>query len=566
MLEIRVNHNYGYLHVEDALVTGTVAFNPVRFVFDDTWRGLARCAVFRTEKKRIRVLLDKTEEGLDEKEVFRCVVPWEVLAESGKEVWVGLYGTDKDDKIVASSGWILLGVTEEEITLTGDAPEEPTLSVEQKALIVAATTIDVEEAKTAAESAAEKAQAAAATYPLIGENGNWYVGGEDTGCPSRGVKGNTGPQGPQGQTGPVGATGPQGPKGDTGAQGPQGKQGPQGIQGIQGPQGLQGPQGKPASVNGIEPDENDNIVLHPDDVDAADKTLSNLTDKPATLYHLGAAPKKNLLDNWYFVGGGTEGQFPINQPGKTAYDYGTAMDRWFHSRDSGAATMVEIKDSALALSAEGGRMYFRQTFAPLPVGRYTFSVLFDSMDGTAVIQFHNENGSYVGAVTTTSAGLCSTTIDANVPIDRAMIELRSGTSCHIRAVKLEQGEQQTLAHTDAAGDWILNEIPDYATELAKCQRYQIKLTGGMLPAYQIATSTIYFFIPTPVSLRADSDALISPNTFNVKNVTGTTQEGFTFAIYEIKSNGVMIKATKAGHGLTSASLSAGVLSIISNNL
>lgn len=86
----------------------------------------------------------------------------------------------------------------------------------------------------------------------------------------QGIQGETGPQGPQGIQGEKGETGPQGPKGEQGIQGiqgiqgetgPQGPQGEQGIQGIQGPQGDKGEKGDPATVNGIAPDENGNIVL-----------------------------------------------------------------------------------------------------------------------------------------------------------------------------------------------------------------------------------------------------------------------------------------------------------------
>lgn len=55
--------------------------------------------------------------------------------------------------------------------------------------------------------------------PSIGDNGNWYLGTNDTGKPSRGEKGDTGEKGEKGDTG---ATGPQGLKGDTGPQGPKG--------------------------------------------------------------------------------------------------------------------------------------------------------------------------------------------------------------------------------------------------------------------------------------------------------------------------------------------------------
>lgn len=43
--------------------------------------------------------------------------------------------------------------------------------------------------------------------PTIGENGNWYLGDEDTGKPSRGVQGPTGPTGADGQDGVPGVDG-----------------------------------------------------------------------------------------------------------------------------------------------------------------------------------------------------------------------------------------------------------------------------------------------------------------------------------------------------------------------
>ena len=44
----------------------------------------------------------------------------------------------------------------------------------------------------------------------------------------------------------------------------------------------------------------------------------------------------------------------------------------------------------------------------------------------------------------------------------------------VQAAKLELGSQQTLAHQDAAGNWVLNDPPpDKTLELAKCQRYLI---------------------------------------------------------------------------------------------
>ena len=50
-------------------------------------------------------------------------------------------------------------------------------------------------------------------------------------------------------------------------------------------------------------------------------------------------------------------------------------------------------------------------------------------------------------------------------------------------MKLELGSTQTLAHKEN-GVWVLNEIPDYQTELLKCQRYyQLFRTSTLRPTY-----------------------------------------------------------------------------------
>lgn len=115
--------------------------------------------------------------------------------------------------------------------------------------------------------------------PIIGENGNWYLGDTDTGKPSRGATGAQGAQGPQGEKGDTGAQGPQGETGATGAtgavftpsvdtngniswtnngglanpttrniRGPQGATGDTGAQGPKGDTGPQGPAGSDANV------------------------------------------------------------------------------------------------------------------------------------------------------------------------------------------------------------------------------------------------------------------------------------------------------------------------------
>ena len=75
------------------------------------------------------------------------------------------------------------------------------------------------------------------TVITVGENGNWFLDGADSGVPARGEQGETGATGP---AGPQGDKGDKGDKGETGATGPTGPQGPQGEQGEQGAAGKDG--------------------------------------------------------------------------------------------------------------------------------------------------------------------------------------------------------------------------------------------------------------------------------------------------------------------------------------
>ena len=64
--------------------------------------------------------------------------------------------------------------------------------------------------------------------PYIGENGNWWIGDEDTGVQAQGPAGETGPVGPAGEKGDIGETGPAGPVGPEGPVGPVGPKGDDG--------------------------------------------------------------------------------------------------------------------------------------------------------------------------------------------------------------------------------------------------------------------------------------------------------------------------------------------------
>lgn len=155
----------------------------------------------------------------------------------------------------------------------------------------------------------------------------------------------------------------------------------------------------------------------------------------------------NLLDNWYFAN-------PINQRGVSN---GTAgwndywIDRWL-----GACTYA-IGTGYITISADG---YITQRFEKPVTFPVTASVLTTSGLFLAVF-------SSPGAIALDGYGW--------VDIQNAetnYISYHNTASVNIIAAKLELGTEQTLAHQDADGNWVLNDPPpDPAVELLKCQRY-----------------------------------------------------------------------------------------------
>ena len=200
----------------ETLVSGTINKYRAEFVFDDSWDGYTKTAVFRADSfghitSREVLLADDA-----------CQVPHECLI-AGALLRVGVYGISGD--ITTPTIY-----TQEPIGIArgaepAESTQDPTPGVYQQIINII--------------------EAGAITGPAgpQGPKG-------DTGEPGpQGPKGDTGAAGPQGATGlqgPAGErgeVGPQGPKGDTGAQGPQGPKGDRGEQGIQGPQGPKGDTG-----------------------------------------------------------------------------------------------------------------------------------------------------------------------------------------------------------------------------------------------------------------------------------------------------------------------------------
>lgn len=235
-----------------------------------------------------------------------------------------------------------------------------------------------------------------------------------------------------------------------------------------------------------------------------------------------AAPcNPNLLRNWYFPR-------PVNQRdvSGTISTAGYFLDGW--KLVSGAVT---IGTDGITLN---GTM--TQVLEHAPAGTVTASVL--TPEG-------------VGKVVPVYDGTAKTfTITA---VGKKLL-----------AAKLELGSVQTLAHQDSSGAWVLNEIPKFGEQLAACQRQLIPLSSYQCPAARLGTNEILFFVPLPVTMR--TLPAINQNGFQVLSKTGEAQTGFTFSVSSLRSNGVIINASKTGHGMTDAVLNAGTLSLLSAEL
>ena len=178
---------------------------------------------------------------------------------------------------------------------------------------------------------------------------------------------------------------------------------------------------------------------------------------------------QNLLDNWYFANS-------VNQKGQDEYSGGYGIDRW----KSDGATV--LNDGSVVFSSNFYQKVPVEEFKKRFLGKQlTLSALYT--DGTlefGTLTVPTQYPSSNQILFATPAGLAvALTTDGGPQIFR-----RQYTNKGVVAVKTEFGSHQTLAHKEGS-KWVLNEIPDYTTELKKCQRYQavfILTTWSNFPA------------------------------------------------------------------------------------
>lgn len=252
----------------------------------------------------------------------------------------------------------------------------------------------------------------------------------------------------------------------------------------------------------------------------------------------------NMLDNWYF------GK-PVNQKGQTEWLSSASVsvpcvDRWNWWGQYVADAILKLSSDGLQLIGTAGVAGLYQSISQeiekdrLPVGAtVTLSALVKAEADASIILSIGAQ-SYQGVPVPANTWTLIVTV-FNVPSVEQTHSISiqrntAGATFTVKAVKLELGSQQTLAHQEN-GVWVLNEIPKFGDQLAECQRYCVAFNQH--DAFPPMDNND-FVVDLPVPMRA-TPTIINPQ--NIDNITNPT-----VAMYNIGSNQLRLRSTASNGG------------------
>lgn len=253
----------------------------------------------------------------------------------------------------------------------------------------------------------------------------------------------------------------------------------------------------------------------------------------------------------------TNPDFRVNQRGMTEYSSGYSADRWFI--EGNKCTVTAGADGVLIKSAikldSNAHVFWQKAENPLAPGKYTLSLNVLEVSGvwSARIRTVNSSGDYADSYYTPVL---------HVGLNKVSVELPEGE--YISAVSVgcnkdtEVGDSVKLAWVKLESGSLATPFvpPDYAVELAKCQRYLLKLSQWS--AYRAVHSNVNymeFAVPIPESMSI-SPTIIGGDNFAVYKFPSpvAAESDFTFSVAAASANELRVRATKAGHGLSDAAL------------
>lgn len=130
MILAKVNLNHITIQTNELLTSGSVNVNEVKFSFSADWNDLSKTAIFKTTKKTKSIILTTDS----------CIIPWEVLADAGEALWVGVYGTQGKTMAIPTI-WAKLGRVLDGAELDA-SDREPTPDVYAQILLLLNQKID----------------------------------------------------------------------------------------------------------------------------------------------------------------------------------------------------------------------------------------------------------------------------------------------------------------------------------------------------------------------------------------------------------------------------------------
>jgi hypothetical protein len=249
--------------------------------------------------------------------------------------------------------------------------------------------------------------------------------------------------------------------------------------------GVQASNAKLATTEDKLPNPNALTITSGDTTVTYDGSTAENIDIPAG----GAVYSPNLLRNGTFADGCI-----VNQRGKTSYaGTGYGVDMWY---TTGATLSVDVTAEGVKLyknAASANPAWAQALETDAAVGQtVTVSMLYKGSGEGASLRVAQSGGivtlSNVSDWTLVQNTFTLEKWSVGTLQDRAIVAIQcfenmaANQGLYIKAIKLELGEQQTLAHQEN-GAWVLNELPDYGGELLRCQRYyQVYTTAAARPA------------------------------------------------------------------------------------
>ena len=267
---------------------------------------------------------------------------------------------------------------------------------------------------------------------------------------------------------------------------------------------------------------------------------------------IGRPANPNLLDNWYFMYGGTidssnpytnVGTFPVNQRGLQVYtSTGYIFDRW---RKYNSTSITIRSDGVEIVASADGHQLIQTTginVASLVGQTVTVTALFSSVSGgTAGARIIVGDSRTVPGASgdLTSGGLFSYStkiLSTDSGILGMTIRCKNGTTAKLIAAKLEIGDKQTLAHNEGTVEnpiWVLNEVPNYGEQLAKCQRYFVRLkcdgttTRPLAFGYSFNTTVMRFSFSLPQQMANPTVSVTAATGLTLRCYNGSSYKDYS---------------------------------------